>query len=141
MSVDVDIATWRKLLEIGQPFVLTKTPATELLDEIERLRAGGMTFCSGCGREIDPETCGCGEGRHDYDSNTGHPFVPMGCSCLRGGRPDSTVVAKSEIERLRQFLDAHLQFEDAPTPDNARLLKDMADLCRAHRDARAKAGG
>ncbi len=39
--------------------------------------------CGGCGREIDPDTCGCGEGKHSNNSDTGHPFVPMGCNCAR----------------------------------------------------------
>ena len=34
----IDIATWRRLIGVP-PFVLTKTPATKLLDELERLLA------------------------------------------------------------------------------------------------------
>ncbi len=37
--------------------------------------------CAGCGNEIDPETCWCGEpeGAHFAE----HGFVPMGCDCGR----------------------------------------------------------
>lgn len=37
--------------------------------------------CPGCGNEIDPETCWCGEGDHGYGD--GGPFIPMGCECHR----------------------------------------------------------
>jgi hypothetical protein len=44
--------------------------------------------CDGCGREIDPETCGCGSARvgHIYEFD-GHPFIPMGCDCYRSKPP------------------------------------------------------
>lgn len=44
--------------------------------------------CDGCGREIDPETCGCGSARvgHSYELD-GHPFIPMGCDCYRSKPP------------------------------------------------------
>lgn len=34
--------------------------------------------CSGCGNEIDLDTCCCGGGDGDCDN---HDFVPMGCRC------------------------------------------------------------
>lgn len=34
--------------------------------------------CSGCGNDVDPTTCWCGEGPH-YSPD--HSFVPMGCTC------------------------------------------------------------
>lgn len=40
--------------------------------------------CAGCGREIDPDLCGCGDPREGHSGiNTGHEFVPIGCDCLR----------------------------------------------------------
>lgn len=41
--------------------------------------------CQGCGKEIDPDTCGCGDSRKGHGSpiNTGHSFVPAGCDCFR----------------------------------------------------------
>jgi hypothetical protein len=41
-------------------------------------------FCEGCGKEIDPTLCGCGEliaDHHMHSSN--HGPVPMGCDCFR----------------------------------------------------------
>ena len=43
----------------------------------------GRTQCGGCGCEIDPEMCWCGEGKHDAPGDGGHSFVPMGCDCHR----------------------------------------------------------
>jgi len=41
--------------------------------------------CLGCGQEIDPNCCGCGDTREAHGSafNVGHSFVPMGCDCNR----------------------------------------------------------
>jgi len=39
--------------------------------------------CGGCGNEIDPTTCCCGEFEKDHRFIMEHPFVPMGCDCLR----------------------------------------------------------
>ena len=40
--------------------------------------------CAGCGCQIDPDLCGCGEPRTTHnDQNAGHSFVPIGCDCLR----------------------------------------------------------
>jgi len=43
--------------------------------------------CSGCGNDIDPEVCWCGEllKGHGFD---GHFFVPMGCDCYRANKPE-----------------------------------------------------
>lgn len=38
-------------------------------------------FCAGCGQEIDPETCGCGDSIDHYPD--GHSPIPMGCECGR----------------------------------------------------------
>lgn len=43
--------------------------------------ADDLEVCPGCGWEVDPNTCGCGDGRHPYDDESGHPFVSMGCTC------------------------------------------------------------
>lgn len=41
-------------------------------------------ICDGCGAEIDPDCCGCGDSREGHDSMwSGHSFVPMGCNCMR----------------------------------------------------------
>lgn len=40
--------------------------------------------CEGCGKEIDPEICWCGEyvEGHGYGAD-GHSAIPMGCDCGR----------------------------------------------------------
>lgn len=43
--------------------------------------------CSGCGNEIDPDCCGCGDSKESHSGWDGHPFVPMGCDCMRATRP------------------------------------------------------
>jgi hypothetical protein len=39
--------------------------------------------CPGCQQIIDPETCGCGDSEKGHGYGSGHPFVAMGCDCLR----------------------------------------------------------
>jgi len=40
--------------------------------------------CPGCGNEIDPDCCGCGDYKEGHDAMwLGHSFVPMGCDCMR----------------------------------------------------------
>ena len=48
--------------------------------------------CSGCKKEIDPDTCGCGDARVGHENYGGHPFVPIGCNCLRA--PDASLTNK-----------------------------------------------
>lgn len=43
--------------------------------------------CGGCGQEIDPEVCGCGSSRQGHGWGDGHPFIPMGCDCMRARAP------------------------------------------------------
>lgn len=38
--------------------------------------------CSGCGQEIDPDTCGCGL-PITHSGWEGHSPIPMGCDCFR----------------------------------------------------------
>lgn len=40
-----------------------------------------VTICNGCGMEIDPETCCCGDAKDGHGYGSGHGFVPMGCVC------------------------------------------------------------
>lgn len=39
--------------------------------------------CSGCGNEVDPDTCHCGIPLKDHSVYLGHSFVPIGCACGR----------------------------------------------------------
>jgi len=44
--------------------------------------------CPGCGQEIDPTICYCGNSPKDHDPfEMGHTFVPLGCDCLRDKGP------------------------------------------------------
>jgi hypothetical protein len=43
--------------------------------------------CEGCGNEIDPDTCGCGEPINGYHDN--HTPIPMGCDCHRSTRVEA----------------------------------------------------
>jgi len=39
--------------------------------------------CAGCGNEIDPDVCGCGDSITHSAWDFGHEPVPMGCDCGR----------------------------------------------------------
>lgn len=39
--------------------------------------------CPDCKNEIDPDWCHCGDSKEAHAFDHGHPFVPMGCDCLR----------------------------------------------------------
>lgn len=60
-------------------------PPTPKINFREPMRAwdhhSEQDSCMSCGHEVDRETCWCGSGPHGYDDYTGHPFVPMGCTC------------------------------------------------------------
>lgn len=40
-------------------------------------------ICPGCGNEIDPDTCGCGDAIEGHSIWSGHSPIPMGCDCGR----------------------------------------------------------
>lgn len=48
--------------------------ASELTESASRPK------CEGCGHEIDPDYCGCGD-RIDHSPWAGHAPIPMGCVC------------------------------------------------------------
>lgn len=50
---------------------------------IVALREVGEDLCVGCGNRILPDVCGCGSDLKGHGFDDGHPFVPMGCDCLR----------------------------------------------------------
>lgn len=37
--------------------------------------------CRGCGREIDPDVCWCGDEIDRHTGYEGHSPVPLGCEC------------------------------------------------------------
>lgn len=49
-------------------------------------REGQRSLCDGCGKEIDPTLCGCGELIADHHMHCNHSPVPMGCDCFREAR-------------------------------------------------------
>jgi predicted amidophosphoribosyltransferase len=39
-------------------------------------------ICPGCGNEIDPDWCHCGDSKQSHNGmNQNHGFIPMGCVC------------------------------------------------------------
>lgn len=44
-------------------------------------------ICEACGREIDPDCCGCGDPMEGHSVYSGHPPIPMGCDCYRDKLP------------------------------------------------------
>ena len=59
------------------------------------------TYCTGCGCEIDPDVCHCGdeEDKHTvaaYWSNP-HHFIPMGCLCGYATRPAELFSTKERV--------------------------------------------
>ena len=45
--------------------------------------------CPGCGNEIDPYVCHCGDLMKAHDAYCGHTPVPMGCDCGRCKLPEN----------------------------------------------------
>lgn len=109
-EVTVDIDRIRRLEEVtkaAQEYV-TALDHHAALDAEDRRRGGGASryeakegalrrlrerllvlnrVCPGCGYEVDPDTCGCGDAREGHDTrNNNHAFVPMNCQCLASRR-------------------------------------------------------
>jgi len=93
-------------------------------------------ICSGCGHEIDPEVCWCGEpeGAHFAE----HGFVPMGCDCGRRrscsvcGQPEGAHFAEHRFTP-QQAKKMTPHWEEAP-----REHFDSWGALRAHWDECAK---
>ena len=43
--------------------------------------------CTGCGNEIEPDVCHCGELVKSHDHYSNHSPVPLGCDCGRATKP------------------------------------------------------
>lgn len=56
---------------------------TEQRSEDTRFDPAAIPHCEGCGNEIDPEYCWCGDAIKGHSWSTGHGPVPMGCVCGR----------------------------------------------------------
>jgi len=85
------------------------------------------TKCPGCGQEIDPDTCGCGEGRLDSRgrplSHDGHPFIPAGCDCYRAPSPptDYRTISRPKPRFTPEVLRA-LSLVDQAIPESLRTM-------------------
>lgn len=131
--------------------------------EVERERdAANLTIesitaphCEGCGAEVDPTTCWCGS---ECDGRDGHPFVEMGCNCMRDKnsedwqriatnlrvlawhRKQALAASQQETERLRALLGEavpHLmQHDPMAIPDGWKTADAFYEL----RDRIAKEG-
>lgn len=66
---------WRAFL--ATPPTPIATPGTE-----PEPRAPEV-ICKGCGKEVDPDCCGCGDDHRGSYGDGGHPFIPLGCDCFR----------------------------------------------------------
>lgn len=57
-------------------------------------------ICPGCGNEIDPDVCWCGDLMKSHGPSCGHTPVPMGCDCLRCKLPDDLNIDFPKDESL-----------------------------------------
>lgn len=59
--------------------------ARDVIEIIARERSALETRvrCDGCGNEIDPDTCHCGQPIDGHGYAPGHGPIPMGCDCGR----------------------------------------------------------
>lgn len=87
--------------------------------------------CTGCGNEIDPDVCHCGDPMKSHSAYCGHTPVPIGCDCGRVGSEREEMGMKwwnamSEPERAEVLRQAR---EIIPNPSAADAWK----LWRANR--------
>lgn len=54
-----------------------------------------ISICEGCGYQIDPETCGCGDPIEGHGYAPGHGPIPMGCDCYRDRGTDQSTAPDS----------------------------------------------
>jgi hypothetical protein len=67
----------------------------------------GVAHCSGCGNEIDPDVCGCGEAI-DGHNHGDHSPIPMGCDCYRAERTPSQSIRAGSDEEARAHIALRL---------------------------------
>ena len=63
---------------MGDPVSVPVPEQTNLFTPVEK-----RPICPGCGQEIDPDVCHCGDLIKDHSNpmNDGHSPIPMGCTC------------------------------------------------------------
>ncbi len=57
-----------------------------------------VVICRGCGYEIDPEVCHCGDLIKMHSYGDGHSPVPMGCVCGYAEPPKCKRSAPQQLE-------------------------------------------
>lgn len=84
IGVDMTVAGFIKWCEGLPEETITKAVFSHvvMLQRRKRLQEG-YEICKGCGSEIDPTTCGCGDPIKAHESGFAynHPGIPMGCVC------------------------------------------------------------
>lgn len=86
-----------------------------------------LNVCSGCGHEVDPDWCHCGDAISDHNGMShNHSPVPMGCQCGRESGESQETVAEL-VAALRGLMpegwddpDGHM--DHMPGIKVARLL-------------------
>lgn len=98
---------------------------TTLKQQIEN--AGPV--CPGCGQEIDPEYCWCGDkmGNRSFIVHEGHTPVPLGCDCMRGDITPSMATASDQLMRAYGVIE-QLTREAGITETNAHE-HDLKAIC------------
>ena len=59
------------------------------------------TICPGCGKEIDPDWCWCGDRVDQHTMGSGHSPVPMGCVCGYDADEDYRTDPCNQPENIR----------------------------------------
>lgn len=85
-----ELESIKKQTEICRQLTHKFPDMVDLLEIVERAdefianqeRRASLELCEGCGEEIDPATCYCGE-EIDGSAHDNHYPVPMGCACHR----------------------------------------------------------
>lgn len=101
--------------------------------------------CEGCGNEIDPDTCWCGDSINHNAWNAGHSPVTMGCDCRREFSEEAPTNASLDTKNAKLIAALHeceAYFADRedvvdgsygePAPNKEmRLLQEIRSALRA----------
>jgi len=90
IGVDMTVAGFIKWCESLPEETITKAIFSHVVASQRKKRLEeGHEICEGCGREIDPATCGCGDPIKDHEKgfSYNHPPIPMGCICHVDKKP------------------------------------------------------
>jgi hypothetical protein len=87
---DCNGVVWNEGFKQGKAEVIENELRTAEINhplDQQLLEAVPSVICPGCGNEIDPEVCHCGEIRSMHGPERGHSFVPAGCTCGYAKQP------------------------------------------------------